>query len=324
MRERVLVIYEREENHASRLSGYLSRNPDFPYQVAVFTNSDSLNHYLEQKEADILLLGEECAYEVREVPEGKRILLTEERRDSEEHPWIFKYQSAGNIMREITAYVTGKDENRSGSGPRVYTVYATRGGQERSLYTRRLLDRLKLRGKTLYVNMDLFPAEEGAGKEDWKGMSEVVYYLKQGGEQMRWKIKGLIEEELGVRRIRPVRCSMDLIELTPEDMGMLFRVFHEMQEVDHIVLEVGFYNQTMLEICRLSQEIHLVTPEGCEYETSTEYFMEQLALMRQEGVEGKVQIIRYDGKVFGAGEASESRDEAGVSGQTGFYQRMDR
>lgn len=317
MKERTLVIYEKEEDYAARLSGYLNRDPEFPYRVAVFTNPESLSNYLEQSYADVLLLGEECAYEASGV--GRRILLTEQHRDELEEPWIFKYQSAGNIMREIVAYTAPADSRDEQGGPRIYTVFATRAGQERSEYARQLVQELKSQGEVLYVNMDLFPPEGKSSTGEWKGMSEVIYYLKQGGERMRFKIRGVIGEYNGIRQLQPVHCSMDLMELTPEDVAVLFQVFREMQEFDHIVLEVGFYNEAMLEICRFSQVIYLVTPAGSDYADSTEYFIGQLALMQYGGMERKVEIVRY-----GGGTGKKTAAASAASGEVGFFQRMER
>lgn len=311
MKERVLVIYERESAYAASLSGYLSRNEEFPYRVAVFTNRDSLDSYLNQESADILLLGEDCPYEADDRVKQK-ILLTGEKTPDREEPWIFKYQSAGNIMREITAYAAAPSYLEEGDGPEINTVFATWGGQERNEYARALAEDLRQQGTVLYVNMDLFPAETETSGEEEKGMSEAVYYLKQSGEQSIWKIKGLIQEKDGIRELLPAHCSMDLLELTPEDVERLFRVFREMKELDYVVLEVGFYNAAMLEICRNSHIIYLITPAGKGYADSSEYFMGQLALMQRDGMERKVQVVSYGGAGDKTGNKTASVGEAGL------------
>lgn len=299
MKEGTLAIYVSEEDYARELSGYLNRHEEFPYRAAVFTNADSLHSHLEREPADVLLLGEECPYVVQGGVK-QQILLTEERYRELETPWIFKYQSAGSIMREITAYTTASPVSNDREGPRVYTVFATRGGQERSEYARALGRDLQREGTVLFLNLDLFPAAPSGTEGEWKGMSEAVYYLKQGGEAARWKLKGLITEQDGIRQIRPVHCSMDLMEMTPEDVVTLFGILKEMKELDAIVLEVGFYNETMLEICRFSDTIYLITPAGTEYADSAAYFMGQLRLMQRECLEGRVELVRYGGGEFKA------------------------
>lgn len=318
MKEGSLVIYVLEEDYARQLSGYLNRQEEFPYRAAVFTNAESLDSYLEQAPADILLLGEDCPYEA----EGKakqQILLTDERHRELSEPWIFKYQSAGNIMREISAYTAEPEITcEEGQRPHVSTVFATRGGQERSEYARALAKELGREGTVLFLNLDLFPAEPGGTEGDWKGMSEAVYYLKQGGEAARWKIKGLVADQDGIRVIRPVHCSMDLMELTPKDVGTLFEVLRGMKELDFVVLEVGFYNEAMLEICRHSDVVELVTPAGQEFAGSSEYFLGQLRLMRKTGVEKKVEVVQYGGTGVKAG------DPQRTAGAAGFYERLER
>ena len=294
----------------------------------MFTSPEPLNLYLEQERADVLLVGEGCRYETERA--AKKILLTEENGEERDLPWVFKYQSAGNIMREITAYTTGEKEWEDRETPEIYTVFATRAGQERSGFARQLTNRLQEQGEVLYINLDLFPAEESGEGEDWKGMSEAVYYLKQGGDQIRWKIKALIGEQQGIKQIRPVHCSMDLMELTPEDAGLFFRVLREMQEFRYMVLEVGFYNETMLEICRLSHRICLVTPEEEDYIKSSEAFLKQLTLMQRGGIERKVEIVRYGGTDGERASGSLRRGKpgrsvaAGDSGRTGLFSGMER
>ena len=315
-----MVIYEKEAEYASELSGYLSRQESFPYRVATFTGEQSLGEFLKGTRPDVMLVGDDCCSEdcTGDLAGLNTIRLTEENAQECGAPWIFKYQSAGNIMREITAYTAGNPAYRADrKGPKLYSVFAPKGGVWRSEYALSLARELADDGRVLYVNMDPFPACMPDTEEEWRGMSEAIYYLKTGAEHARWKIKGLLSEKDGIKILGPAHCSMDLVEMTKEDAECLIDVIADMCEFEYVVLDIGFYSEAMLELCAGSDSISLITPEGEEYEQSTAYFMNQLKVMQRGFLEGRIEIVK-----FGGGETGR-RDKRGINRKAGLFTGME-
>lgn len=307
MREKVIAIYENETDYVRELSGYLSRNTEFPCRVAAFTNEEAFGRYIETEKPDVMLLGEECTYGV-DASETECIRLSSEKKAEHNGPWIFKYQSAGNIVREITAYMDhGESYEIQDHSVKIYTVFSPKAGVERSEYARALAKDLGQNGEVLYVDLDPFSGDE-QDNEDAPGMSEAVYYLKQGGEQTRWKIKGLINVRCGMRCLTCVHCSMDLIELKAEDAAELISIFREMKELSAVVLDVGFYSEAMLEICHESDAVYLISPKGEEYKRASDRFVKQLKIMQRDSIIKKMEIVAYG---EGRGRSGYCRSEAG-------------
>ena len=288
-----MVIYEKEAAYARELSGYLSRHSKFPYRIATFTGSEALNEYMQTEKPDVLLIG--SGLDPTYIPEGTRVIrLSEEPSVSASEPWIYKYQSAGNIMREVAAY-SGKEvrSNVKTSGPSFYTVFSAKAGTERTEYARELAKELRNEGPVIYVNLDPFPSEDEYSDGEWKGMSEAIYYLKNGGEELIWKVKALLSEKDGIKELGPVHCSMDLLEISKKDVTGFFEVLRSMKEINSVVIDLGFYSEAALDILSGSDSIQLVMPGGSDYKNSADYFMRQLKVMQKETLTGRIEVINY-------------------------------
>ncbi len=293
LKEQVMVIFEKEAAYARELSGYLSRHSKFPYRIATFTGKEALDEYMQSEKPDVLLIGSDMPEVV--IPDGVRVIrLSEEPGLSASEPWIYKYQSAGNIMREVAAY-SGKEPRTvtNGAGPTFYTVFSAKAGTERTEYARELAADLRRNGPVIYVNMEPFPSEEVYTTSEWKGMSEAIYYLKNGGDELIWKLKGLLSEKDGIKELGPVHCSMDLLEIGKKDVKLLFEVLRSMKEITNVVIDLGFFSEAALEILSESNSIQLVTPGGNDYKYSADFFLKQLKVMQKEALEGRIEVVNY-------------------------------
>ncbi len=138
-------------------------------------------------------------------------------------------------------------------------------------------------------------------------MSEAIYYLKSGIVQARWKIKGLLTDSDDIKILGPAHCSMDLIEMTPEDIDNFVDVIREMKEFKSVVIDVGFYSEAMLELCSRGDSIHLVNAGGEEYEQATDYFIAQLKIMQHDEIEGRLEVVEYSGGACQTGKRGTNR-----------------
>ena len=57
-RNNICVIYDSDENYAKRLMSVINDDNDIPYNAQVFTKEHELDKYLQEKEADMLMICE--------------------------------------------------------------------------------------------------------------------------------------------------------------------------------------------------------------------------------------------------------------------------
>lgn len=103
----IFVIYDTEIKYASRLADYFSNSLGNEYDVRSCSNYDSLYHILESEQRTILLIDEECTYELED-----KGLLAENHFDrvivltsSSSFEGVYKYQKASLIFEEVMGII---------------------------------------------------------------------------------------------------------------------------------------------------------------------------------------------------------------------------
>lgn len=292
---RTMVIFD-EEAYATALSDYLNREKENEILSLVFTEESKLKEYLKENEKAYLLINEKYAEDesISELDESRRIFLCETRSGEKTGAWIYKYQSAKLIKKELSAYFyDNEDESKLGM-EKIYAVWSALNGLERNEYVKVVQKSLEEEGSVLYLDMEPFPIgrnlEEGYGR----GMSELIYYLKKGGKDLKWKIKALICNEGIHGRINPSKCSLDLNEINREDMRLLVKVLKEMAEYERILINVGFYSLAVLELFSNCMNIDVVVSRNTYDREAAEYFVEQMKLLKLKDAERRMQIVEFE------------------------------
>ena len=96
-RNNICVIYDSDENYAKRLMSVINDDNDIPYNAQVFTKEHELDKYLQEKEADMLMICE-GAYGYNAYRTGtKTVVLCEEEREADE----INYKERSLVIQKI-------------------------------------------------------------------------------------------------------------------------------------------------------------------------------------------------------------------------------
>ena len=152
---------------------------------------------------------------------------------------------------------------------------------------------LKSKGSVLYLDMEPYNSRVVKGYGSPKGMSELIYYLKQGGEKLKWRFKTLIEKEDVSGRILPVGCPLDLSELTGEDVKELLNIVQRLNEYDFILVNLGILTQATFELMKVGKHIEIVVTRKNGDRESAENFINNMKLLGMKDVERRVEIIEF-------------------------------
>ena len=106
----VLGICDSETAYAYQLAGYFSSKRGFPFQVQLFTSSDTLEEYLKKKPLAVALISEKDYKEkLKELSIDEILILGEgEKERQEEFKTIYKYQSSEMIGRQLLDWIAQK------------------------------------------------------------------------------------------------------------------------------------------------------------------------------------------------------------------------
>lgn len=271
-----IALYDRD-GYMPCLVDYLCKKGHQMIETRLFTNIEMLKKLAKDNEIDVLLAGEEVIDEIRGLDTviPQIMLLSEGRQVNEQSEYflLFKYQSAQAIVKEVLSQIAEDDRicythrfhsKRTVELIGVCTLY---GGAEVTEYTLSMAKELARHYRTLYVNLEilhgldyLIPMEKGCDPCSYRGMSEVIFYLKQRKEKLALKLESLIYSVDGLDAIAAVEDYRDLYHMNQQDMEHFLKVLIHQTEYERLVFDIGYLGETSLYL--MSQCTHLYMPQA--------------------------------------------------------------
>lgn len=298
MKKLLFALYDKTGYMNSLWEYFSSKN--FLLESRLFTKEESLRKYLENHRPDVLLLGQEVSAAAGGFKQyAENIVVLSEgnlvSEGEEEYPLVFKYQSGSAILREIMGMI-GEDGEVSaasltemaghteflgiyrpyGDPIPLQRVFCVKGGEEK---------------KSLLINMELLSGLE-TGKEEnrERGMSEIVFYLKEKNEKLAVKMASLIRNWEGIDCLYPVQDYRDLYSLNRDDMDRLLSVLANETEYERVVFDVGFLSDSALYLLYCCDRIYIPRAKNT-WEENQKSAMERLFV--KEGLEEMMESIQY-------------------------------
>ena len=290
-----LTIYDIEEAYVEALSDYLNKNMDLGVVTIAFSDLDKFIAYIENDKSGYVVIGENVDKNILKGHiSGDRIIrLTTEKDGDNGGPWVYKYQSAKAIAKELNSIMLMKEDSILLEDNKLHVIFSTKSSIEREEYANLLMADLKSKGSVLYLDMEPYNGKAVNEYGSYKGMSELIYYLKQGSEKTKWKFKTLIEKENISGRILPVNCPLDLSELNKEDVRELLNILHRLNEYDFILINLGILNPATFELMKEGKHIEIVVTRKAGDRESAENLINHMKLLGMKDVDRRVEIIEF-------------------------------
>ena len=185
-------------------SEYISHRKNALIDIQIFTSIESIRQYIADNVINILLVGQELVNEISGSSHVEKIIVLTEGNcvgEYTQYPVIFKYQSVEVIIKEVFNIIAD-DESISECGPKylrsskeLIGLFSPFGGSSISMFSLQLAKQLIRVKKTLYINLEAFDGHDMRkdGNEYVRGMSEVVFYIRQNKGKLGMKIQSLIQ-----------------------------------------------------------------------------------------------------------------------------------
>ena len=275
MKKIQIALYDKE-GYMSCLVGYLCRKGRGMLETRLFSSLDMLVTCAEAGKIDVLLAGEEVVEEIRGL-EGKvaKIMLLSEGNEVKEgtgYYLLFKYQSAQEIVKEVLEQIAEDDTiaftKAFPSKRRVsfVGVYAPFGGSGVTEYALSLAGRLAEKEKVLYVSFEQFHSLDflqNTGKDavSYRGMSEVIFYLKQRKEKLALKLETVVVSKERTDYIFAVEDYRDLYSLNSEDIRHFLEVLSQQADYETIIFDIGCLSEAMLYLMEHCDSLYMPQAE---------------------------------------------------------------
>ena len=139
--------------------------------------------------------------------------------------------------------------------------------------------------------MELLTGEQhGALSGDDRGLSEIIFYLKQKNERLALKLRQLVQTRNGMDHIRPVTDFRDLYSLCREDVDRLLTVIASETGYERVIFDIGFLTDTALYLLYCCDRIYIPKAQT-SWEEEQADGLEKLLV--KEGLEDVLESIRY-------------------------------
>lgn len=242
MKKHEVIYYDMDGQYAKRLGSYISKRKGIPFSFHVFTDESMLSDYLAREKPEWLLLSEDAKDLCPERLQHSVMFLTEERSLSKQGHFIYKYQSADNIVKElISFYYEGRELSfqKGFSGVTVECVYSPVRRCGKSAFARQRAEELSKNRHTLLVSFDRRRGQI-ASRADALTFSDLLFYYLELPNELARKLPYAIETIHGYDCIREAVHLEDLFQMTDRDWYVFLSTVTELGAYQALVLDISF------------------------------------------------------------------------------------
>lgn len=246
MREKNLVICDEEIRYADSLGENISRHEELSVKVYVCSNLENAIQLSKEKQIHIFVVDEKYAYEERrKVPANHIFILGRSKiadLQEEEHA-LLKYRCADEIIRELFEVYTEKTKDdlfdiSKKESAKILSVYSPIHRVGKTEFAIALSRECAKRKKTLYINLEEYAGFEGAD-ENGGNLGDLLYYMKQGNENLGMRLQAIVSQRDGVDYLLPIPMALDLKEISKNEWIGLLEQIRENSIYECVVLDVG-------------------------------------------------------------------------------------
>ena len=282
------IVCDEQTEYAEHLFRILEEHFGKSYQFHLFHNVDRMEEYVEEKGADVLVIGEEFAENIGNSSDVRKMfVLTGKREDiraeSEVNQedkvkrCIFRYQPAGDIIKTVKKglgevrkserkRMAGQNQSKIIVKPRIRDSPAVRGligvyspihRIGKTKFALRIGQKMAEKSSVLYLNLEGYSGYEyyfpdGAQTD----LGDILYCMKQERSDYGLKISSMTGQIGRMDFIKPMENEQDLRSVRLEEWIALFDMILEKCIYDTVILDLGDCVDGLYEILRRCVKVY--------------------------------------------------------------------
>lgn len=276
----VLVILDKEDDFLYGITSYFQEKLGKVFDIYSFHTKEAFVSFAEEKKKEIdVYLGSDCVdREERKKLQIKQAVYFsqgEQIQDSDGEV-IYKYQPAEQIMKEFLE-ICHFSRRMCGTGilsnTKILGVYSPLGRCGKTSLALVMGQLLAQNYKAVYVNLEEWPGfERIIGTYDGMDISDLIYYIKQGKEELGMYINGMLLEINQLKMVPPVKMAPDIQELG-EEVNRLLQEIVRSDTYDVVIVDFGRQIRSMLPALDNLERLYMpALTDGCSQAKLQEFF----------------------------------------------------
>ena len=163
-----------------------------------------------------------------------------------------------------------------------------------------MAERMAKQEKVLYVSLEQFHSLDflqsaGEDKTSYRGMSEVVFYLKQRKEKLALKLETVVTSKEGKDYIFAVEDYRDLYTLKWEDICQFLEVLSQQTDYETVIFDIGYLSEAVLYLMEHCDKLYMPQAETKQQKSKESAFQRFLYRENRESMMQSFQRIKGGG-----------------------------
>ncbi len=320
------VIYVNDGIYGKRLLNCIMGRANRKLTVDLVVGRESLKEYLANRGegvvVDAVITDEESFYDKLYAECGGRIMiLTEEQLTAKQIAaiygddvmGIYRYQSVDNIYRQIMDGIVVKKKQNLASTD-VIGIYSPINVAPRQNFALNMAKVLSEKYKVLYINLDVFSGlSEVLPERDSGGLSDALYYYRQGKEASATKIKSTINSLGGIDYIAPAKCVEDIECMSVEELVAVINCVTKCNDYEVLVLDIYSCRGDVYKLLDICSELYMpVKDDYVSAKKLEEWERFNCETGREDIVTGAIKVKLPEGELGISKDFWEKADSGGM------------
>ncbi len=269
MKKEIFAVCDLEASYALKLMEFIQEKQGAAFEVQAFTKVKSLCEFAQNHEIALLLISAQAASrEVRELPVGKMMILSEGevRKELEEYPCVYKYQASDSLISEVMGYYAVEKRTASHAllkkNMRCIAVYSPIKRVLKTSFALTLGQILARDRRVLYLNLESFSGLSWMmEKEFGADVADLMYFVKRGHGNLVYKLQGIVQSIHNLDYVPPAPSPMDIRSVLCEEWLALMGEIQAYSAYDTMILDLDELTDGFLEILRRCGVIYMPVRE---------------------------------------------------------------
>lgn len=302
MRDKQLVIYDRDSVYATRLERFLTEREGNYFEILSFSDKDNLEKECGTEgkyKPEILLVSESSFFEELLEIGAKHIFILNETglKRLSQFPNFSKYQSAGALFQQILLEYAEREQDfiprfYGNKRAKIIGVYTPISRCLQTGFSFSLAGSLGKKGKTLYINFEQYSGFSKLFQKGYiKDLSDLVYYFSYSRDKFLYWMEGVVEHFGNVDYIPPVLTAVSLLEISEMVWKEMLEVISKDTDYDYIVLDLSDSVQGIFQILDLCHIVYTITRDDFISNAKLSHFRQILEESRFSTLKEKIEYL---------------------------------
>jgi len=264
--ERILLLYDRDEEYAHLMAEYLLGCKGLPWKIASCTSAGELAGIIKRRIPEVLITSgasyDKCLEKI-----GVKHLVVLDDGTAGIRGTTGKYQAAEDTLRVILELCAGDEDSEDDS---FFTIVKNRAkligvfSPVRRCYQTTfsvLMGRLlSERGRVLYLSFEFCEGcEELIPSEECRGLSDLMYFIKSPVNVFLLRFRSMVRSVSGLDYIPCALSGTDIAEIPEEEWKTFLSRICDYGEYSYVILDLSESIRGIFTILRMCDRIYTLT-----------------------------------------------------------------